>query len=395
MNTVWVDGNRLVAYIRDRMLSGLVISRVPLLLHELRSGDRSRAAREIAGDGSVSEILTGRVVRELVNCHDSYGPDYRKSLVLVNGMARPPFRRADDRECEAWLPRFGDPSTQTPVHSDIPTLIVTGYFDDRTPAEQARRIAATLSRAYLVELPNEGHDARPGPCHAAIVAQFFEDPTRRPDTSCVATIAPIRFVTTWEPAKSPRKRPSTQLPNLNHLARRASRANGRLGGRPPKNATARTTRTKHRSTLQELLPTVRQVRLSWAGVKLREAGMTPLDAARRAERVTTSVSLVLGPLLMSIGDLLHPEERMLPAEQIAIVVDHASRWYTAHLLLYVGMLLFIPGFLGLSALTARLKPVQGYVARILIMIGTAGFASITGCRPHHGGWGPRQESSAG
>src|SRR5678815_204751 len=107
-----------------------------------------------------------------------------------------------------------------------------------------------------------------------------------------------------------------------------------------------------------------------------EAGMTPLATARRAERVTTSVSLVLGPLLMSIGDLLHPEERMLPAEQIAIVVDHASRWYTAHLLLFVGMLLFIPGFLGLTALTARLKPVQGYIARILIMIGTAGFASV-------------------
>jgi hypothetical protein len=104
--------------------------------------------------------------------------------------------------------------------------------------------------------------------------------------------------------------------------------------------------------------------------------MTPLDAARRAERVTTATSLVLGPLLMSIGDLLHPEERMLPAEQIAIVVDHASRWYTAHVLLYVGMLLFIPGFLALSTLTARLKPVQGYVARILMMIGTAGFASI-------------------
>src|SRR4026209_1675339 len=101
--------------------------------------------------------------------------------------------------------------------------------------------------------------------------------------------------------------------------------------------------------------------------------MTPLDAARKTERVMTSVSLVLGPLLMSIGDLLHPEERMLPAEQIAIVIDHASRWYAAHLLLYVGMLLFIPGFLGLSNLTARLKPVQGYLARMLMMIGAAGF----------------------
>jgi pimeloyl-ACP methyl ester carboxylesterase len=196
-NTVWVDGNRLVAYIRDHMLSRLEISRMPLLLHELRSGDRSKATREIAGDGSVSQVLTGRVVRELVTCYDSYGPDYRNALGLVNGMVRPSFRRGDQRECEAWLPRFGDPSTKVPVHSDIPTLIVTGYFDDRTPTEQARRIATTLSRVYLVELPNEGHDARPGPCHAAIVAQFFDDPTRMPDTSCVATIAPVRFVTTW------------------------------------------------------------------------------------------------------------------------------------------------------------------------------------------------------
>jgi hypothetical protein len=104
--------------------------------------------------------------------------------------------------------------------------------------------------------------------------------------------------------------------------------------------------------------------------------MTALDAVRRTERVTTAVSLVVGPLLMSIGDLLHPEERMSPVEQIAIVADHASRWYAAHLLLFFGMLLFIPGFLGMTALAGILKPVVGYVARILIMIGTAGFASI-------------------
>ena len=104
--------------------------------------------------------------------------------------------------------------------------------------------------------------------------------------------------------------------------------------------------------------------------------MSPIAPAGTAQRVTTSASLVVGPLLMSIGDLLHPEERMLPAEQIAIVVDQASRWYTAHLLLYLGMLLFIPGIFGLSNLTARLKPLQGYIARILMMIGAAGFASI-------------------
>jgi len=104
--------------------------------------------------------------------------------------------------------------------------------------------------------------------------------------------------------------------------------------------------------------------------------MSPLAPIGKAQRVTTSVSLVVGPLLMSIGDLLHPEERMSPVEQIAIMADHASRWYAAHLLLFFGILLFIPGFLGMTALTAILKPVVGYAARILIMIGTAGFASI-------------------
>jgi pimeloyl-ACP methyl ester carboxylesterase len=84
------------------------------------------------------------------------------------------------------------------ARNNIPTLIVTGRFDDRTPTEYARRIAATLSRAYLVELPDEGHDARGSACHAAIVAQFLDNPARRPDTSCVGVIPPIQFATTRE-----------------------------------------------------------------------------------------------------------------------------------------------------------------------------------------------------
>ena len=89
-----------------------------------------------------------------------------------------------------------------------------------------------------------------------------------------------------------------------------------------------------------------------------------------------AASLITGPLLMTIGDLLHPEERMVPSEQIAILVEHAPRWYTAHLLLFVGIILFIPGLLALSALTGALKPAVGYAARILVLVGTAALASI-------------------
>jgi hypothetical protein len=61
-------------------------------------------------------------------------------------------------------------------------------------------MAASLSRAYVVELPDEGHDARPGACHAAIVQQFYEDPTRAPDTTCIAHIPSIQFATSWNAA---------------------------------------------------------------------------------------------------------------------------------------------------------------------------------------------------
>jgi pimeloyl-ACP methyl ester carboxylesterase len=194
---VWLNGHRLVAGIRERMRMSSGLGRIPLLLRELTAGDRMRAAREIVGDGLAPSDSVNLAVRDLVNCYDDYGPRFLKTLQSVNARVRPPFRRPVSH-CGEWLPRFGDASTRTPVRSDIPTLITSGYFDDRTPAEQARRIASTLSRAFLVEFPDEAHDARPMGCHLAIVMQFLEDPTRKLDTSCVSEIPPTTFATTWE-----------------------------------------------------------------------------------------------------------------------------------------------------------------------------------------------------
>ena len=103
-------------------------------------------------------------------------------------------------------------------------------------------------------------------------------------------------------------------------------------------------------------------------------GISP--ATRNYRTFIAAASLIVGPLLMTIGDLFHPEERMDTAEQIAILVDHASRWYAAHLLLFIGMLLSIPGLLALASLTAARKPAAGYAARILILIGAVAFAAI-------------------
>jgi hypothetical protein len=46
---------------------------------------------------------------------------------------------------------------------------------------------------------------------------------------------------------------------------------------------------------------------------------------------------------MAGGNLMHPAESSDISEQTAIIVDHAKRWYPAHLVLFVGIVLFIPG----------------------------------------------------
>lgn len=58
---------------------------------------------------------------------------------------------------EAWgSPDLGDAFRQ-PVRSAVPTLILVGDLDPRTPVENAREITATLSRGQVVVLENATH----------------------------------------------------------------------------------------------------------------------------------------------------------------------------------------------------------------------------------------------
>ena len=57
-------------------------------------------------------------------------------------------------------------------------------------------------------------------------------------------------------------------------------------------------------------------------------------------------------------------------------MEHATRWYLAHLLLFIGLVLFVPGLLTLTGLSAARRPPVGYAARVLMVIGVGGTAAI-------------------
>ena len=102
-----------------------------------------------------------------------------------------------------------------------------------------------------------------------------------------------------------------------------------------------------------------------------------MDSALARNRTAIgAASLVVGPALMSAGDLFHPPENWAPATQVAIVAESASRWYAAHLLLFVGMILFIPGILAMTEAAASRRPVAGYAARLLMIASVGALSAV-------------------
>lgn len=80
-----------------------------------------------------------------------------------------------------------------PVESDVPTLILQGEFDLRTPLANGLALAGELTNATLVIVPEQGHEVLTisNPCEVAVMEAFVNDPATEPDTSCVAERAEV------------------------------------------------------------------------------------------------------------------------------------------------------------------------------------------------------------
>jgi hypothetical protein len=97
--------------------------------------------------------------------------------------------------CEIWDVEELDDFVDTPVISDVPTLVLLGRFDPITPPAYAEQAAATLANATVVVHPYGAHGvAFDDPCIDQVMTKFLADPSTTPDTSCVEEIEPEETV---------------------------------------------------------------------------------------------------------------------------------------------------------------------------------------------------------
>jgi pimeloyl-ACP methyl ester carboxylesterase len=168
-----------------------LLATVPLAFREMAQGNFERMAqialvrRSRAGVESAMKHMMDLSSGASVERQRQIESEARHAL-LGNAINFPGMFAAD-----AWAPvtDLGE-EFRRPVQSGIPTLILVGDLDPRTPVANARELAATLSAAKVVVLENATHqfDVFGSPAILTLLAQFLRGETLATNTVTLPAI---------------------------------------------------------------------------------------------------------------------------------------------------------------------------------------------------------------
>lgn len=152
---------------------------LPALSEQAQGMTQSFVCREWAPYGSTADIL--RAGRQEF-------PSFPNSV--LRHAPQLPF---EHELCQAWNVPEGPASQRARVHSDIPTLVISGTFDAKTGAQWGRYAASTLSRSTYVRINGIGHWViAQSDCAQDIFQSFLSTPLS-PETACAAGTGPASF----------------------------------------------------------------------------------------------------------------------------------------------------------------------------------------------------------
>jgi pimeloyl-ACP methyl ester carboxylesterase len=195
--TVRLDGRELADLLYNGLYGGMAF--LPRAIHRAATGGNLSVWVQLA-TGTVAPVPGLSVgMSQSVWCADE-APFVNRQRARALDAAYPEQRHAFLQPawwfdlCARWPTGPVDRAGHTPVHSDIPTLIVTGQYDPATPPAYGRLAAVTLTRSYFTEFPGLAHIPE-GPCVESVEEDFLRQPLQRPGTSCIQQMPPVPWET--------------------------------------------------------------------------------------------------------------------------------------------------------------------------------------------------------
>ena len=98
--------------------------------------------------------------------------------------------------------------------------------------------------------------------------------------------------------------------------------------------------------------------------------------ASRFRRVVAGSCLIIAPVVLLVGALVHPQGKEAAAAHLAVVAENPGRYYWAHAILLAGLALFLPVVLGLMHLLRNRGTTFGHVGGGMAMIGLFGATAV-------------------
>lgn len=151
------------------------------------------AAQQFAQQRLFAIIDIAHFLNKNIHCNEDVQFERLEDGVnAINDLAFPQFAdygflREQSMACDNWPVEAAPITVKNPVSSTVPTLILQGAYDTRTPPFMGRRTARELEKSTLVMVPQQGHEVwvRASNCAGQIASSFVMDPERELDLTCL------------------------------------------------------------------------------------------------------------------------------------------------------------------------------------------------------------------
>jgi Tol biopolymer transport system component/pimeloyl-ACP methyl ester carboxylesterase len=185
--TLFLDGYAFLDTMFQLLYSVDAIPWIPYLVDQASQGSFPEDQIYAVPDRST----WGTAMQQSIWCREEMAFESRDEALALAADLPPVFGElfADTYDwdlCQVWESGIADPIENQAVVSDIPTLVLSGYYDPVTPPSGGRLAAETLSNSFFYEFRILAHGAmRSNKCALKIGLAFVDDPWTEPDTSCI------------------------------------------------------------------------------------------------------------------------------------------------------------------------------------------------------------------
>jgi pimeloyl-ACP methyl ester carboxylesterase len=187
----------LSAALRFLSYSGMQASLLPALIHQAAHGSlRPLASQSVMGARQVGDSLANGMQYSVICSEDE--PYFAAASIDRAALAKT-YQGAEQLDtlreiCALWPKGPVDADLHSPLHSDIPTLLLSGEADPVTPPADAERAAAGLTLYRHLVLKGEGHGQLAASCVPRLMAEFLQSAAPdKLDTACLDHHAPEPF----------------------------------------------------------------------------------------------------------------------------------------------------------------------------------------------------------